>query len=425
MPEAKPARAAKAPRSATRGAEANGLSLPIGKRTRYVLAGLAVACGLASGVYSLGSAMARSSIDLAFAIDPSNPVIASRYALSEVSNPIQGNRPSNYREVAARALAQDPTASDAAVAIGISSQLQNEPALADKAFAYALMMSRRETRAHVWAIEQAATRGDINGALQHYDLALRTEQSATDALFPALISSTREPLVRRGIVRLFGSNPPWGPNFLNNAAMGGRAPRDIVSLFDELRDAGVKIGYPSDQLLATSLYNRGFREDAWNYYRRRINREPGTVRPFSPTQAYQTPFNWTLAEATGILPTIIRSGDDYVLDVSKVPSSAGQVAAQALRLRPGTYRLSGSFDAPQGTDRSAYRWAISCADRQPFAMIDLAEGQGTQTYRKAFTVPGDCPQQTLTLTARQSSGFQAQNTSFASPTITRVDANAN
>ena len=425
MPDAKPARTAKASASAAGGASASGFSLPLGRRTRYVIAALAVLSGVASGVYSLGSAMARRSIDLAYAVDPSNPVIAGRFALSEVSNPIQGDRPTNFREVAARALEQDPTAVDAAVAIGLASQLNNQPAQTDEAFAYALRMSRRETRAHIWAIEQAAMRGDIRGALEHYDLALRTEENATDVLFPTLASAASEPLVRKELIRLFRSDPPWGQNFINVAAMSASTPKDIALLVEELRRAGTKTAYPADQLLATNLYNRGFRQDAWDYYTSRINRKPGMIRPFSQTRAYSTSFDWKLDEPTGILPTIIRSGDDYVLDVSKVPSSSGAVASQALRLAPGHYRLAGSFEAPQGSDRSAYRWEIACTDGQPFAMVDLAEGQGTQAYRTAFTVPADCPQQTLTLTARQSSGFQAQNTSFASPTITRVGAGSN
>ena len=424
-PEAKRTRRTPQAAPATKGeVSGHGFSLPLGRRTRYVLAALALVSMVASGVYSLASAMARSSVDLAHTIDPSNPVIAGRFALAQVTNPIQSDGPTNYREVAARALKQDPTAVDAAAAIGLASQLANEPAQSDQAFAYALRMSRRETRAHIWAIEQAAMRGDIRGALEHYDLALRTEENATDVLFPTLASATSEPLVRKEIVRLFHADPPWGQNFLNVAAMSASNPQDLALLYDELRRAGIKIAYPADQLLVTSLYNHGLRAEAWNYYTARIDRKPGTIRPFSETQAYPTSFDWRLDEATGILPTVIRSGDEYILEVSKVPSSSGTVANQALRLAPGSYRLAGSFDAPQGTDRSAYRWEIACTDGQPFAMVDLSEGQGTQSYSKSFTVPANCPQQTLTLTARQSSGFQAQNTSFASPTITRIGAKA-
>ena len=422
MAEGKPVRTAKAPRSATGGAATSGLSLPIGKRTRYALAALAAACGLASGGYSLGSAMARNSIDLAFAIDASNPLIASRYALSEVTNPIQGNRPSNYREVAARALEQDPTAADAAVAIGISSQLENEPALGDKAFAYALMLSRRETRAHVWAIEHAVTMGNIRLALAHYDLAIRTSNAAENSFFPNLADASKEKLVRKELVLLFRKNPPWRDRFLNFAAKQARRPDFISDLVEDLQNDGRRVDRKIIANLVNNLFSKGLHTLAWRNYVESLDKNPGLIRDFKADTPELTAFNWLTEVSPGILPTIIRSDDEYVLDVSKVPSSAGRVATQALRLPPGTYRLAGSFEAPQGTDSPAYRWAISCTDRQPFAMIDLAEGPGTQTYRKAFTVPADCPQQTLTLTARQSSGFQAQNTSFASPTVTRVDA---
>ena len=80
--------------------------------------------------------------------------------------------------LAVEAIRQDPTAIDAVTTLGVNAQVRGDTAKARRTFAFAERLSRRNLIVQLWAIEDSVQRGDVGGALRHYDTALRVKPAA-------------------------------------------------------------------------------------------------------------------------------------------------------------------------------------------------------------------------------------------------------
>jgi len=117
--------------------------------------------------------------------------------------------------VAETALRQDATAVGAAATLGSTAKISGQAAKSDRLFAYAERLSRRNLATQLWEIENAVSRGDIAGALRHYDIAFRTNVKARELLFPVLSNATDDPEIRAALVATLSQRPLWRlPSFL-------------------------------------------------------------------------------------------------------------------------------------------------------------------------------------------------------------------
>ena len=274
-------------------------------------------------------------------------------------------------------------------------------------FDYAQYLSRRSLQVQLWAIEDAVARGDIPGALRHYDIALRTKRDASALLFPVLTSAIVDPTVRNAVATTLARRPVWGQGFVNFVASNGTDPLASAALFDDLRRRDVAISNGANAIVIAALLDTGRFDAAWSYYAgirggadRRKSRDPR----FTATLDEPSPLDWLLSDAAGISTSIQRGSDGGIFDFAVGPSIGGVLLRQAQLLLPGNYVLEGrSIGIDQPADTLPY-WVVSCRDGRELGRVIMpASASAGGRFAGRFSVPDDCPMQVLSLIARPSS----------------------
>lgn len=369
---------------------------------RSLLALTATAFGYVSVASTTGYIYRSSASESAYRLAPWDGRITA--ALASRLSGIDGEAVDlpRTRQLARKALRQDPTAIGAVTALGLVDEQSRRRVAAARLFEYSNALSRRDLPTQLWKIETAVSRGDIAGALRHYDIALRTSRHAPDLLFPVLVSAVADPAIRVALVRTFRGQPAWGPLFVEYAASNGSDPHVTSLLFQDLQRGGIRIAPVAQTVLIDTLASRGAFDDAWLYYRavrpnsdRRRSRDPR----FGADLSIPTVFDWRIADDNAINASIQRGDDGGLVDFSAPPGVGGKVVQQLQLLPVGRYRLSGQAAnlAALGSD-SPY-WVVTCQDGRELGRIDVP---GTGGFSGAVDVPAGCTAQTLTLVLRPS-----------------------
>lgn len=378
---------------------------------RVVLAVIAALLALPALSDAAARILAKTDAEQAHRLAPWDGQIAARLAEQRLTRSFGDAAGST--QLARAALRQDPTAVDAASVLGLQAQLAGDEEAADRLFAYAHALSRRERRAQLWAIEEAVNRGDIAGALRHYDTALRTSRSASTLLYPVLATAIAEPLVRAALMEKLTEKPVWIRSFINHLAVNVADPEATVQVLRE----GDRLGLPIEEAERVAVVNavagRGLHDLAWSYYAsfrdgadRRRSRDPTFLRPADDAAI----FDWMPSNEGGLIASF-QSGEDGGVVAFSVPSgTGGTLLRQTQLLPPGTYRLDGTgsqMDIP--ADAPPY-WSLTCQDGRELGRVAItADEEGGARFSQRIIVPAGCPVQTLSLIARSSSQVAGQS----------------
>lgn len=306
--------------------------------------------------------------------------------------------------LARMALRQDPTAVSAVTTLGLLKQLHGDLAGARRTFAYSEVLSRRDLRAQLWEIEDAVSRGDISGALKHYDIALRFSNEASAILFPILASAVSEPSVRSAAIRTLNSRPPWAPLFIEFIAGRGSDPRAAALVLQSLRGAGQPVPGFVRALLTQRLESLGLVGDAWRFYasfrpgvRSAVSRDP----QFTADLTDPAVFDWQSVATDGRTATIQHGH----VDLSAPSSVGGPLIQQMQNFPPGAYRLEGHSVAIDQPEASLPYWQLTCGNGQQLERIIVpSSALNRGNFTGMFNVPNGCPLQILALIAPPSNG---------------------
>ncbi|MBL8656333.1 MAG: hypothetical protein JNJ92_03120 [Altererythrobacter sp.] len=371
--------------------------------TRAKAAGLGTGIRIALGVVSLALAYASLSATLATVISKSLPEKAVQIwpfdgrinnalvlgsAVTANSGPLTQN--SSY---AVAALMADPTTARAASAIGLRHEVQGDRAGALKAFQYGAKLSSRELQTHLWAINYASERGDIDTVLTHYDRALRTARDAPSLLFPVLANALRDPVVRERLARMAGP-APWRRDFVVYAAQKAPQAESTIAFFAEAPRRGMAIETDVKDTLVATTFGKGMRALAWRYFR---SNHPD-ARPnrsfdpqFSRAGSASTPFDWQIPEEALADTRFDRVSDGTRLAFDTTQSFRGPILRQITALTPGRFRIEArhnlSAEAAPGLE-----WVLTCyPNGTPLGRAAVS------STTAVFAVPSTCPFQTLSL----------------------------
>ena len=369
---------------------------------RAGLALLVAVLGYFSVTFSLAQLLVKSDPERAHRLAPYDGRITARLA-GKLSEPEVS--PADRRRgdgLAKLALQQDPTAVSAVSALGTNAQVRGDASAARRIFAYAEKLSRRDTVTQLWAIEDAVGRGDIEGALQHYDIALRVKPQLWELLYPVLTNASREPAIRAALIRTLATKPAWGDTFVAYAASKGTDARATAGFLVDLQRAGVTVPDAARAGAINALISSEMFDQAWAFYagfRAGVSRLRSRDTNFSANLETPTQLDWVPISDAGTT-AVIEGG---IFDFSAPPSIGGPLLAQLQLLPPGTYRLSGHSDGIDQADDARPYWSLSCRKGKELGRVfvpnsDQAGGKFTGT----FTVPAGCPAQGLVLVARPS-----------------------
>lgn len=324
---------------------------------------------------------------------------------------------------AGAALVQDPTAVEGLIVLGLQAQLRGDVRTSDQAFSLARRLSLRETKLSVWRIEKAVSNGDIDTALAEYDLALSTNKSSHDILFPVLARAIAEPVIAKRLAAKFSDEAGWHASFIEYVSDNFTNPSATVAFFRDLDRTGVSMDANVADLV-NGLVEKGFVDEARTLYLNGRKENPQNLvsnAGFSPDIRYPTVFDWSTAASSGLRSNLSRDGSAAYLTFDIAPGSSGTVVQQLLTLTPGTYEISGRVD---GIDRRAANrlyWTFRCLNGLEIGQVTLADNWSRSgSFSGTATLPGNCPAQNFALVARGSGGAGSVNGRILNVAVTRA-----
>lgn len=362
--------------------------------------------GIASLSNTLSNVIGKAQPELGHVLSPGNGRVAAAAAREVFSISPASDAASRPAQLARQALRNDPTAVEALSVLGLQAQLRNEEDLTDKIFAYSTAISRRELEPQLWAIEKAVSRGDIVGALDSYNVALRTSRRAREMLFPVLAQAISQPKVRGPLLDIMARDTVWKDEFIDFAAQGNSEPRAMAQLFQAAERCGLPIRGANKAEIVKRLVLRNEIEDAWAFYK---TFRPEAVRERSRDPAFQlqtegsAPFDWVTGDAQGLSAVILARKEGGLLDFSVPTATRATVVSQTQVLPAGSYRLEGLTKNIDQPDRSRPYWSLRCVGNHELGRVEIPNSdQSGGQFSGSFTVPPGCPMQTLSLVTRAS-----------------------
>lgn len=360
-----------------------------------IAAALAVA---SAGVYvaadSLGSALAEANPTLALQLAPRNVV-----ALQTMAGNLLGdvNDPAARRSAAAladQALSRDAGAASAAITLAIIQGVEGGNAKSAALMAAAERLTRRDLRANIWQVENSVARGDVAGALRHFDFALRTSESAPDLMYPTLNAAIGDRRLAGPIARLLATRPPWAIPFLGQ--LGSAAP-DLAGAA-EFYLMVKRLGLDPPAIGWTAVVDRlttaGDVARARNVHTVLRASDPAALindPNFRGVADSPSVFDWLPSVDEGLQVQI--GGGVPQLSFNAPAGFNGNIARQMLVLAPGRYRLRNTAMLSDDNG-STPAWKISCVGGDSFESIPVATAV---TAPVAFSVPAGCRAQWIVL----------------------------
>jgi tetratricopeptide (TPR) repeat protein len=302
-------------------------------------------------------------------------------------------------EIEARqALAREPVNVDAVRTLGLVASIRR-PEQQDRPlalFRYSEKLSRRDLATQLWLIEYHAQSGSIEGALKHFDTALRTSRSAPRILYPVLISASEDPAIAAPLAALLREKPFWWRSFVPELLAGSKSPVAIARLTDNLldprdNDERALIRQTLDRLIADGRHDLAWKifENAARRSGTRIDRTQLVDGGFEGGGDFP-PFGWVLVEEPDLSAARqTRPTGNTALYLAGRNGRGGEVARQLMLLPAGSYRLSATAGNVAGGASDRPMITVMCARGQSELLripFPNAPGEGRR-FVGAFKIP--------------------------------------
>lgn len=311
--------------------------------------------------------------------------------------------------LATAALLRDPTQVKAARALGMVAAVEGRSDHAERLFAYAESLSRRDVPTQLWFIERKVQTGDVQGILRHYDAVLRTSPTGQDLLFPVLARAADEPAVYAALKDLLAQNPPWARAFVTRLLSSRGNAGHISGLALAVLDGSQKDDEVLRQRFVSRLVDRREYDVAFSTYASLTDAVTAQLLvrngDFEQPSPYP-PIDWEFAADTDLaaLSQSVSGRDGIVLRFHASAGMGGPLARQLLRLPAGDYRLAAVVANIPADPTERPSLELRCADRGSDVVLQTVEfppgGPEGRDWQFVFEVPmAHCSYQWLTIKA--------------------------
>lgn len=374
---------------------------------------------------TIGSVFARSRPALALSWVPYNAEANGNRSMELF---VEQTPKSDWKKIGpfVRAALKRSPANVAAVSVlAAQADIAGRPSVAWTVFKQSDRISRHEPLTQLYLIEASVARGDIKGALRHYDAALSTSRANSDVLLPVLVAASADPTVARSLAALLSRRPVWWPEFIRRFI---QTPADPAASFPIILNA-LKLDRKNSMERAmlsgaiTRLIDTGHEALAYSQYRRVVAGapvNPAFVRNGSFEQPVGLePFDWQIRDVDEASGSIQPRGSGNALYVS-ASNADTEVAMQRLLLPVGSYVLSARF----GSDDQAagqMQLSVACGSGRSNPLAVLHPAVGNRLAQVTFAIPTkDCSNQRLSVVVA-SPGDQMGSQSWVDDIMIRND----
>lgn len=323
-------------------------------------------------------------------------------------------------------LALDPSSVIAARVAGMAAIQLGRKERGIRLLRYAQSLSRRDLFTQLALSEIAVDKGDIEGALRHYDIALRTSDLADRILMPILVPASREPAIAAPLGRMLEQRPAWRLRFVYSLLTADPYGDSVPAL---IRAARLDLDDPLERGFASKavegLIDRGRAPEAFALFNAmaKVRGSGHQVRNGNFTADDRVPpIDWALTDEPtlgAVKEAVDGTPSRKVLSLIATAGRGGPVARQLLMLPPGQHMLGFTAGSVPDNDAGQPTVTIVCAREGGAALLAVraptAPVRGV-TVRRQFAVPADCDTQWLSIAI----GSSMDDPSPVSPWITDI-----
>lgn len=244
-------------------------------------------------------------------------------------------------------------------------EAQGDVAGARRIFLAGDAISRRDGVTQNWLINDAAKRGNVSGALDHFDRALRTMPEATQPMIEQLAVSTVLPEARQALTRFVRKDNPWLVPYVQAAVEKLPKVEPLAQLFVDAKLApdlpalNTSYGQIVEGLVSdrkTALLQR--------FYPMLPNADSRDIKSIAINEdAFKggyAPVVWDLGQSSDRGGALIKSGGSVGLELYGLPDTLGVAARKLIIPAASAQRFSWVATDRSSNEDSAAFWVLSC-----------------------------------------------------------------
>lgn len=341
----------------------------------------------------MGQVFQSGRPELALQFDPRNSVALSALAFERLSALRNEDGLSAAREPAFAALRSAPGDARAIFVAGVTADGGRSTPQAIRRAQLSLKFSRRNPAAYLWLIEERTAAGDVDKALDYYDLAMRSSPEAREILVPIMIAAMDDPALGRPITDILARGANWTIIFWEKVVQADPLPSSVgVTLARLSGSRGIPSKDIGDYMIQRLVDNLRFDEAAkvaaLYYPAFKIDHSLGAFGRFvSPD--IPSPFSWQLISNADVSASPVNPDR---LSMSMFSSNGGVYARKLLQLPPGDYVLGATLASHSGVAGGAPRIRLRCGNDNVM-LADAVPNQvpsGDGKFLAHFSIPAAC-----------------------------------
>lgn len=265
--------------------------------------------------------------------------------------------------------------------LGLAQEAHGADAGATRLFKVAQRVSRRDVLTHFALVNRFAAKGNLAGALDHYDLALRTNNSAVELMVPILGNAIRDLRIQKGFADLVRQRPPWLLLVLDNMSSTTPFPDELAKSLVLAGGLPPSAPYPEieQRLLARVLAKDGpaaARAYFLSLAKARVSDLSTLGFDARTTDPKFAPLTWTESEDPNASGAFVRQGATFALEGSAAPNVSGVLASRTMFLPAGNYRVAARSKV-EGDRGAALTMTVRC----------LVDGRDVAIWEGDFAKP--------------------------------------
>jgi len=309
--------------------------------------------------------------------------------------------------------------------LSIAAELRRDTVRSEQLIKLAQRVSRRDMVTQFWLIDEAIRKNNIPKVLSHYDIALRTNSTASQILFPRLQIAIGNADIRKALIPYLQSEVQWGVEFLDFAKTSGSNLPSLVSLIVENGGLGKSDRERRLQLdLIDALFAQQKYDDVRRLYLSGAGNNSGrlTSAALAPEDRLQllSAVGWQVlndADAGGSVAAD-QSTSRPILALYANAQTTRTVARKLLFLPPGVYDFKAVIAAISRGEGQSLSWQLRCVDPAATGVLWTLKNIVRSTTA-TVTIASGCTAQLLEISASGGSGQVGLDATIRDVSLTR------